>query len=155
MGAGIFPVKPCIDFGSCDLRFHPYMLRRRPEFVRVADSLEGRGSKSTVNSIPSMAFYVSCPPRVNNLIVLSHKSRRKFYSSGRTPLIDEAVPDLDPVNLSTPPFSGIKVTLDFGSHCYSLLLDDVGNSVSGADEATDRPHFKRRGVKRSLFIEDA
>nr|GMC76436.1 hypothetical protein Iba_chr03eCG1160 [Ipomoea batatas] len=80
---------------------------------------------------------------------------RKFYSSGRTPLIDEAVPDLDPVNLSTPPFSGIKVTLDFGSHCYSLLLDDVGNSVSGADEATDRPHFKRRGVKRSLFIEDA
>nr|GMC74521.1 V-type proton ATPase subunit E1 [Ipomoea batatas] len=42
------------------------------------------------------------------MIVFSHKSRRKFYSSGRTPLIDEAVPDLDPVNLSTPPFSGIK-----------------------------------------------
>ncbi|KAL3640011.1 hypothetical protein CASFOL_012007 [Castilleja foliolosa] len=35
------------------------------------------------------------------------------------------------------------VTSDIGYYCNSMLLDDVGNSVSGADESTNCSDFER------------
>ncbi|KAL3636726.1 hypothetical protein CASFOL_019025 [Castilleja foliolosa] len=38
------------------------------------------------------------------------------------------------------------VTSDIGYYCNSMLLDDVGDSVSSADESTNCSDFERIGV---------
>ncbi|KAL6544519.1 hypothetical protein OROMI_023381 [Orobanche minor] len=43
-------------------------------------------------------------------------------------------------------FSAYLVTYDIDYYCNRMLLDDVGNSVSGADETTHCSDFERIGV---------